>query len=211
MVNGKRNLSTSKEVRVEFSLPNATLFGGALPMLTYMKKLKLVERFASALTFAKGPTSTYTLPQICVTQVTGRLLGKERIAHFEEMEQDKFLAKEIGLSVDKLPDTTTLYNDLDRFDTKEKIDMLKHVNDQINTRRLQDQHTVILDFDSSVETVLEDTLKRLPASIETLYCRGDKGFGGEKMFATCEERMIGYTIKRPLVEPSFGQALVPVP
>lgn len=260
MVNSKRNLSTSKEVQADFSLPNATLFGGALPILNYIKNLKLAERFANAFSFAKGPTSIYTLPQVCVTQVIGRLLGKERIAHFEEIEQDKFLAKEIGLSVDKLPDTTTLYNDLDRFDTKEKIEMLKQVNDQTNARRLQNQKTVVLDFDSSVETVygqqegarvgynprdhgkaslhpllcfdgishnclnfelregdahtaegtpdlLEDTLKRLPASVETLYCRGDKGFGGEKMYASCEQKMIGYTIKMKRSAPLFKLAV----
>ena len=33
MVNVKRNESTSKEVQAEFSLPNATIFGGALPIL----------------------------------------------------------------------------------------------------------------------------------------------------------------------------------
>jgi hypothetical protein len=126
--------------------------------------------------------------------------------------------------------------------------MLKQVNDQVNLRQLKHQKTVILDFDSSVETVyghqektavgynprdhgkaslhpllcfdgishnalnfelragdaytsdgtpemLEDTLNRLPDNIETLYCRGDKGFGSEKMYAACEEKMIGYLIK----------------
>ena len=63
------------------------MFGGTLPILNYIKNLKLVQRFADALSFSKGPTSTFTLPQICVTQVAGRLLGKERISHFEEMEQ----------------------------------------------------------------------------------------------------------------------------
>ncbi len=103
-MNSKRNLSTRKEVQAEISLPNATLFGRALPILNYIKKLKLVERFASAFSFAKGSTSIYTLPQVCVTQVTGRLLGKERISHFEEIEQDKVLAKEIGLSEFPHPD-----------------------------------------------------------------------------------------------------------
>jgi hypothetical protein len=115
MVNIKRNLSTSKELNVAFSLPNATTFGGALPVFTYMKKLKLENHFADALTFSKGPTATYSLPQVCLTQVAGRLLGMERLSHFEEIEQDKFLARELGLVGGKLPDTTILYKDLDRF------------------------------------------------------------------------------------------------
>lgn len=260
MVNVKRNVSTSKEINAEFSLPNATLFGGALPVLNYIRKLKLTKRIAEALSFSKGPTSTYSLPQICVTQIVGRLLGKHRISHFEEIEQDKFLAKELELSTDKLPDTTILYKDLDRFDSAEKIQMLKQVNDQVTTRSLKNQKTVILDFDSSVETVygeqkgtavgynprdhgkasfhplfcfdgishtalnfelragdaytsdgtadmLEDTLKRLPETIETLYSRGDKGFGSEKMYATCESKMIGYTIKMKRSNPLFKRVL----
>jgi hypothetical protein len=63
MVNNTRNLSTSKELNVEFSLPNATLFGGALPLLNYVKKLKVTKLFEEALTFFKGPNSTYHLPQ----------------------------------------------------------------------------------------------------------------------------------------------------
>ena len=50
------------------------------PILNYIKNLKLVQRFADALSFSKGHTSTFTLPQICVTQVAVRLLGKERIS-----------------------------------------------------------------------------------------------------------------------------------
>ncbi len=79
------------------------------------------------------------------------MLGKERICHFEEIEQ--VLARELGLVGGKLPDTTILYKDLDRFDSQEKIHGLKQVNDQVNARQLKDQKTVILDFDSSVETL----------------------------------------------------------
>lgn len=260
MVNDKRDGLKSKEVQIEFSLRNATLFGGTLPILNYIKNLNLIGRLTHAFSFAKGPTSIYTLPEVCVTQVIGRLLGKKRISHFEEMEQDTFLAKEIGLFVNKLPDTTTLYNDLERFDTKEKIEMLKQVNDQINMRGIQGQKSAILDFDSSVETVygqqkgacvgynphhhgkasfhpllcfdgishnclnfqlrkgnvhtadgtselLEDTLKRLPDFIETLYCRADKGFSGENMYVACESRMIGYTIKMKRSNRLFTRSL----
>jgi len=260
MVNDKRKLSTSKALHTEFSLPNATLFGGALPMLDYIKKLELEKQFTTALNFSKAPHATYSLPQICVTQIVGRLLGKERICHFEEIEQDTFLARELGLSGGKLPDTTILYKDLDRFDSQEKIDGLKKVNDQVNARQLKNQKTVILDFDSSVETLygqqegaavgynprdhgkaslhplfcfdgvshhalnfelragdaytsdgtssmLEDTLNRLPENIETLYCRGDKGFGSETMYAACENKMIGYTIKMKRSHPLLKRAL----
>ncbi|MGX1829308.1 hypothetical protein [Paenibacillus sp. OK003] len=42
----------------------------------------------------------------------------------------------------------------------------------------------------------------MPASIETLYCRGDKGFGGEAMYAACEERMIGYDDQNETKQPA---------
>jgi hypothetical protein len=125
MVNTTRKLSTSKELNVGFSLPNATLFGGALPLLNYVKRLKVTKLFEEALTFFKGPNSRYDLPQICVTQIVGRLLGKDRISHFEEIEKDKFLARELNFTKGKLPDTTTLSKDLDRFDSTDKIEMLK--------------------------------------------------------------------------------------
>jgi hypothetical protein len=260
MVNTTRKSSTSKELNVEFSLPNATLFGGALPLLNYVKKLKVTKLFEEALTFFKGPNSRYDLPQICVTQIVGRLLGKDRISHFEEIEKDKFLARELNFKKGKLPDTTTLYKDLDRFDSTNKIEMLKTVNDQVNNRQMNTQKTVILDFDSSVETVyghqeganagynprnhgkasfhplfcfdgvshnclnfelrqgkahtaegtpamLDDTLKRLPPSVETIYCRADKGYAGENMYAACEEKIIGYAIKMKKSNPLFEKAL----
>jgi hypothetical protein len=90
----------------------------------YMKRLNLESRFADVLAFATGPTATYTLPQICLTQVAGRLLGKERICHFEEIEKDPFLARELGLVGGKLPDTTILYKDLNRFNSHGKIQCL---------------------------------------------------------------------------------------
>lgn len=55
-MNDKRNLSTSKELHVEFSLPNATLFGGALPMLDYIKKQDLENQFSAALEMTKPLT-----------------------------------------------------------------------------------------------------------------------------------------------------------
>jgi len=260
MVNNKRKSSTSKELKVEFSLPNATSFGGALPILTYMNRLELEKQFSEKLTFSKGANSTYSLPKFCMTQVAGRLLGKERICHFEEIEQDKFLARELGLSNGKLPDAKILYKDLERFDTQEKILGLKQVNDQVNARQLKNQTRVILDFDSSVETIygeqegaavgynprdhgkasfhpllcfdgvshnalgfelrsgdaytsdgtpdmLEDILQSLPENIQTILSRGDKGFGSEKMYAACESKMIGYTIKMKKSNPLLKLAL----
>lgn len=90
MVNVKRNVSTSKEVHAEFLLPNATLFGGALPVLIYIRNLKLTKRISEALSFSKGSTSTYTLPQICVTQIIGRLLGKLSIPTSKKSNRTNF-------------------------------------------------------------------------------------------------------------------------
>jgi hypothetical protein len=51
----------------------------------------------------------------CVTPIIGRLLGKERISYFEEIEEDKFSARELVFKKGKLPDTTEGNLDLKYF------------------------------------------------------------------------------------------------
>src|SRR5699024_11936539 len=54
---------------------------------------------------------------------------------------------------DKLPDYTTYYNDLQRFEKVEDVEALKETNERLTERVLSKQNRVILDFDSSVNTV----------------------------------------------------------
>ncbi|MEI3612725.1 hypothetical protein [Pseudogracilibacillus sp. SO30301A] len=56
---------------------------------------------------------------------------------------------------EKLPDNTTYYNDLQRFETAEDVHGLKETNEELTKRVLSEQNRVILDFDSSVNTVME--------------------------------------------------------
>lgn len=81
----------------------------------------------------------------------GRLLGIERISHFEDIENETLLKRYFGW--DKLPDYTTYYNDLQRFEKVEDVEGLKETNERLTERILSKQERVILDFDSSVNTV----------------------------------------------------------
>lgn len=75
----------------------------------------------------------------------------ERVAHFEDLEDDCQLALKLGLA--KLLDRKLLYKMLARYDTVEKALSIKYVNREVVALRLKGRTDVILDMHSTVETV----------------------------------------------------------
>ena len=142
-----------KSVKIEpiFDLKNATLYGGAAAFLSYINGTGLKKQFQKHITTTKRQNSTYPMEDQLTAMVAGRVLGMERVYHFEAIENDPLIAKEIGM--EKLSDTTVLYKDLGRFQTEAQIEELKEVQWYYAQRCLVGQKYVTLDIDSTVETV----------------------------------------------------------
>lgn len=136
-------------IKEEFTLKNATHYGGANLLLDYtLNKLNLAKIFESHLTVHKRYNAKYTLVDTLTTYVLGNILGSGRIFHMETLENDSLLLAKTGLA--KLPDYTLYYTDLDRFDDELKTKSLLPVLTGLAAKTLGD--SCILDFDSTVET-----------------------------------------------------------
>jgi len=111
-------------MKEEFTLKNATHYGGANLLLDYaLNKLNLAKMFESHLTMSKRYNAKYSLVDTMTTYVLGNILGSGRIFHMETLENDSLLLAKTGLV--KLPDYTLYYTDLDRFDDELKTKLVQ--------------------------------------------------------------------------------------
>ena len=147
----KHNTETTKTARVKesFTLKNATIFGGANILADYAEVAGLEGLFARHLDIEKAPNADYPMDKSMAALVLAMALGHERIFHLTGLEDDPLLQLKMGW--DKLPDHTTFYHDLHRFDSPGKVDSLRPVLAAAAKRVLDTPR--ILDFDSTVETV----------------------------------------------------------
>src|SRR5690625_3071203 len=151
MVNNYNTFDTSiGRISIEASLENATAYGGIIPLLDYLKKIKVTDYLEEFLSIRKHG-GDFRLSEVATAMIIGRLLGMERISHFEELENEILLKRYFGWQ--KLPDYTTYYHDLQRFKKEEDIEGFRTTNQRLTERVLSKQKHVILDFDSSVNTV----------------------------------------------------------
>src|SRR5699024_6368558 len=151
MVSNYNTFNTSiGRISIEPTLENATAYGGAIPLLDYIERIQLTDDLEEHLLVSKQG-GTFPLNEVATALIIGRLLGIERISHFEEIEEETLLKR--FFKWDKLPDYTTYYNDLQRFENLEDVEGLKETNEELTERILSKQDHVILDFDSSVNRV----------------------------------------------------------
>ena len=136
-------------IKEEFTLKDATSYGGANLYLDYLNAIDLYTKLSERLTVEKADYSTYKFAEVCMLLIAGYTLGKDRILQFEDLEDDPLLAQKFKL--DKLPHYSLLYKELERFDTEKKVDTLKLVSGDVLSHLLPNK--IIMDFDSSVTTV----------------------------------------------------------
>ncbi len=140
----------SRVLPEQFTLKNATPFGGANLIWRFLETIGLGDLLASALEpHHKANHARYSLVQEVLLLLIGRMLGLGRIADFTEVEQDPLLTRLFRLP--KLPDVTILYKELVRLGTQGIRGALQPVHEAVLDRTLGNK--VILDFDSSVETL----------------------------------------------------------
>jgi hypothetical protein len=80
--------------------------------------------------------------------------GVERLYHFEELEAEPLLCAQFG--VDRMCDVTTLYRDLRRFEDPGLMGKLQGVLREVVTEALRGRPRVVLEIDSTVETLYGD-------------------------------------------------------
>jgi len=142
----------NKNIKEEFTLKNATLYGGYNLFSDYLACNGLDRLLEQQLTGMKAPWATYEMPTVCRTLIDGYSLGLRNIYQFEGIENDPLLCAKRGM--EKLPDQTVLRKDLNnQFKTDEDVNRLRRVKAQQARgvmKRLDGN--LVLEYDSTVDT-----------------------------------------------------------
>jgi hypothetical protein len=109
-----------------FNLKNVTSVAGASLFIDFMRYHMQIHKHINAFPFGKAPWSTYTLINEIEALLCAYAVGCDRISHIEELELDPLLCWKLG--VQKLPDTTTLYRTLERFNSEDRVKALCRLN-----------------------------------------------------------------------------------
>jgi len=72
------------KIKTEFSLENATSFGGIKIFLEYLEKIKLSEALRD-ISCGKGRNSLFPIYRILLYLIVGWMLGCERLFHFRKL------------------------------------------------------------------------------------------------------------------------------
>jgi hypothetical protein len=140
------------KIKSEFSLQNATSFGGIKIFLAYLEKIKLAEAMRS-LSGGKAHNSIFPIHLILLYLIVGWMLGCERIFHFRKLQHDPLLNRFLG---GRCPHHSLLYKELGRLGRScpQLPTELRMRNQQIIRPCLP--LDILLDLDSTVETVYGD-------------------------------------------------------
>jgi len=142
----------NKKIKEEFTLKNATVYGGYNLFSDYLRRSALDHLLEKELGGMKANWATYNMATICRTLVDGYALGLKSIYQFEDIENDPLLSCKRGM--EKLPDHTVIRKDLiNRFKTDEDVSRLRAVKaSQVKKELKRLNGNLVLEYDSSVET-----------------------------------------------------------
>jgi len=140
------------KIKTEFSLQNASSFGGIKIFLEYLEKIKFAAALQS-LSCVKASNSLFPVYRILLYLVVGWMLGCERLFHFRKLQQDSLLKRFLG---GRCPHHSLLYKELSRLSKSHPklLPELRSLNQEIIGPCLPE--ALILDLDSTVETVYGD-------------------------------------------------------
>src|SRR5690606_11347139 len=99
------------KIKTEFSLQNATSFGGIKIFLAYLEKIKISDAMRN-LSGGKARNSVFPVYRILLYFVLGWMLGCERIFHFRKLQHDALLKRFLG---GRCPQYSLLYKELERL------------------------------------------------------------------------------------------------
>lgn len=144
-----KSITSIAKIKTEFSLQNATNFGGAKIFLSFLEKIKLVDAMR-CLSGGKARNSLFPVHHILLYLIVGWMLGCERIFHFRRLQNDALLKRFLG---GRCPHHSLLYKELLRLcrSCPTLVNELRMLNQQVIRPCLPTD--LILDLDSTVETV----------------------------------------------------------
>lgn len=147
-----KSTTSVNKIKSEFSLQNATHFGGVKIFLAYLEKIKLTQAMSS-LSGGKAHNAIFPVQRILIYLLIGWMLGCQRIFHFRTLQHDALLLRFLG---GRCPHHSLLYKELIRLgrSSPELPTELRQLNQDIIRPCLPDKP--ILDLDSTVETVYGD-------------------------------------------------------
>lgn len=142
----------NKKIKEEFTLKNATIYGGYNIFSDYLSINGLDSLIEKELEGMKAPWASYDMPSVCRTLVDGYALGLKNIYQFEGIEHDPLLSAKRDM--DKLPDQTVLRKDLNKqFKTDEDVNRLRRVKaQQVKSVLKRLDGNLVLEYDSTVNT-----------------------------------------------------------
>ena len=144
-------ISDSCPIREVFTAPGLTAYGGASLLVDFLRRHLNLRDCFRRLPLQKASWATYRLDQELESLVGAYALGIPRIGRMDEIVHDPLLCRKLGVA--KLPQKSTLYRALERFDSAERVATLATVNARVLERLLGGQEQAILDIDTTVETV----------------------------------------------------------
>ncbi|WAH35704.1 IS1380 family transposase [Alicyclobacillus dauci] len=146
----KHRRRKSCKIHTHFDLNSATAFGGAAGLIDFVLQTGMDKYFCTE-ELGKRKDAQFQMDDVALTFVLGTLLGQERIFHFEDIEHDPLLM--LKLDLPKLPDTTLLYKDLKRLGSPVGMEAIRSAQRLVLKSLLPKGHDIVVDIDSSVETV----------------------------------------------------------
>lgn len=154
MVKQKKTKETifNKKIKEEFTLENATNYGGYNLFSDYVSENGLNSLLKEELEGMKAAWSTYQMPAVCRTLIDGYALGLKNIYQFEDIEGDPLITAKRGM--ERLPDQTVLRKDLkNQFKTDEDVNRLRRIKaKQVKGALKRIDGDLVLEYDSTVGT-----------------------------------------------------------
>jgi hypothetical protein len=143
-----------RKIAEEFTLKRATGFGGFNLLADFMDSVEFSGIVSRNMEIEKARWADYPLSTMIEMMVQGYACGLQRPYHFEAIQDDPLITHKLGL--ERLPDDTLFNKDLRRFDSEEKVQQLLRVHWDLVDGQFNNAKRIVLDFDSTVETVYGD-------------------------------------------------------
>lgn len=148
----KKNKIVNQTIKEEFTLKNATLYGGYNLFSDYLTLNGLDRLLQEELGGMKAAWADYSMPVVCRTLIDGYALGLDNIYQFDSIEKDPLITEKRGL--EKLPHQSVMRKDLiNQFMTDEDVHRLRCVKTrQVKKELNKIKGMLVLEFDSTVST-----------------------------------------------------------
>lgn len=147
----RRQSEASRVFLQVFDLKGATALGGLNELGRFVRKLGIEKKLRARFGSVKAAWCEWPLDRVVRILLDASFAGVERLYHFEDLESEPLLCARHG--VERLPDVKTLYRDLRRFEEDAVLHSLGEVLRENVVESLGRRKRLVLEFDSSVETL----------------------------------------------------------